>query len=158
MAEGDEYLDYRDETLERTAKPWSASLGVFLETKWRVLNSPYGQQFEAITFTKTPGRQSGKSSSATKNVPMNTTGTLWLCGDSKDVLGHLQREFSQVAFYFLEHDGSITGRVTDRRRYCRERGGMEIPCKLTFSGKQKHIQKLRRFFDAHQFSCIERFH
>jgi len=62
MAEGDEYLDYRDETLEWTAKPWSVSLGAFLEMKWRVLNSPYEQQFEAITFTKTPGyRQSGKS-------------------------------------------------------------------------------------------------
>ena len=56
-------------------------------------------------------------------------------GDSNDVLGHLPREFSQVAFFFLGHDGSITGRMTDRRRYCRERGGMEIPCKLTFSGK-----------------------
>jgi len=33
MAEGDEYLDYHDETLERTAKPWSVSLGAFLETK-----------------------------------------------------------------------------------------------------------------------------
>ena len=39
MAESDEYLDYRDETLERTAKPWSASLGLFFETKWRVLNA-----------------------------------------------------------------------------------------------------------------------
>ena len=38
MAESDEYLDYRDEPLERTAKPWRASLGVFFETKWRVLN------------------------------------------------------------------------------------------------------------------------
>ena len=56
-------------------------------------------------------------------------------GDSNDVLGHLPREFSQVAFFFLGHDGSITGRMTDRRRYCLERGGMEIPCKLTFSGK-----------------------
>ena len=43
---------------------------------------------------------------------------------------------------FREFPCSITGRVTDRRRYCRERGGMEIPCKLTFSGKQKHIQNL----------------
>ena len=80
LAEGDEYLDYFDETLERTAKPWSTLLGAFLETKWRVLNSPYGQQFEGITFTKTPGRrQSGKNSSATKNGPMDTTGTPSSC-------------------------------------------------------------------------------
>ena len=38
----------------------------FLETKWQILNSLYGQQFETMTFTKIPGhRQSGKSSSAT---------------------------------------------------------------------------------------------
>ena len=80
MAEGNEYLDYRAETLERAAKPWSISLGAFLKTKWLVLNSPYGQQFKAIILTKTPGhRQSGKSLSVTKNVPMNMTGTLWLC-------------------------------------------------------------------------------
>ena len=56
MAKGDTYLDYLDETLERAVKLWSALLGAYLETKWRVLNSPYGQQFEAITLTKTPGR------------------------------------------------------------------------------------------------------
>ena len=80
MAEGDKYLDYLDKTLEQAAKPWSTLLGAFFETKWRVLNSTYGQQSEAITFTKTAGRrQSGKNSSATKNMPMNATGTLWLC-------------------------------------------------------------------------------
>ena len=79
-------------------------------------------------------------------------------GDSNDVLGHLPGKCSQVVFLFLEHDGSITDRVTYRSRYCRESGGMEISCKLTFSGKQVHIQKLRRFFDVHQFSCIECFH
>ena len=31
MAEGDEYLDYLDETLGQAAKPWSALLGVFLK-------------------------------------------------------------------------------------------------------------------------------
>ena len=28
-------------------------------------------------------------------------------GDSNNVLGHLPKEFSQVAYLFLEHDGSI---------------------------------------------------
>ena len=28
MAECDEYLDYRNETLERAAKPWSVSWGI----------------------------------------------------------------------------------------------------------------------------------
>ena len=39
MAEGDEYSDYLDETIEWVAKPWSASLGALLKTKWRVLDS-----------------------------------------------------------------------------------------------------------------------
>ena len=70
MAEGDEYLDYLDETVEGAVKPWSTLLGAFLKTKWRILNSPYGQQFKAITFTKTPGHQQlGKILSATKNAP-----------------------------------------------------------------------------------------
>ena len=45
MAEGDEYLDYLNETLEWATKPWSASLGTFLEMQWQVLNSlkrPHG--------------------------------------------------------------------------------------------------------------------
>ena len=46
-------------------------------------------------------------------------------GDSNKILGHLPRQFSRVAFLFLDHDGSITGRVTGRRQYCRERGGMK---------------------------------
>ena len=31
MAEGDEYLDYRNETLEQMAKSWGALLEVFLD-------------------------------------------------------------------------------------------------------------------------------
>ena len=78
-------------------------------------------------------------------------------GDSESsvVLGHLPREISRVSFFFLEHDGTVTGRVTDRRRYCRPRGGLEIPCELTFTGKRKHIRKLRSYFQSHHFACID---
>ena len=31
MAEGDEYLDYRNETLEQMTKSWRALLGAFLD-------------------------------------------------------------------------------------------------------------------------------
>ena len=43
------------------------------------------------------------------------TAAVYRVGD--EVLEHLPREFSHVAF-FLEHNGSITGRVTDRKLYC----------------------------------------
>jgi hypothetical protein len=75
--------------------------------------------------------------------------------DGSDVLGHLPREFSRVAFLFLLHDGVITGEITSNRRYCHEKGGMEVPCDLTFVGKRKHIGKLKNYFQSHQFSCIE---
>ena len=32
---------------------------------------------------------------------------------------------------------------------------MEIPCQLTFTGKQKHITTLKRFLDSHWFSYID---
>ena len=103
-SEGEKYLDYHDETLERTAKSWSVPLGAFLETKWWVLSSLYGQQFKAITFTKTPGhRQSGKSSSATKHMPMNMTGTLWLCKKMETqttYLGTFQENFRKLPSFF----------------------------------------------------------
>ena len=75
--------------------------------------------------------------------------------DEDEVLGHIPWEFSRVAFQFLEHGGSITSRDTGRRRYCCERGGMEIPCQLTFTGKRKHITTLKRFLDSHWFSYID---
>ena len=73
--------------------------------------------------------------------------------DAEDVRGHLPREISHITFFFLEHNGTITGKVTDKRRYYRERGGLEIPCELTFTGKKKHIAKLRTFLETHKFSC-----
>ena len=76
-------------------------------------------------------------------------------GDGTLANGQLPREFFHADFFFLEHDGSITRKVTHKQRYCCERGGMEIPCQLTFSWKRKHSKKLKRFFDTHQFSCIE---
>ena len=72
-----------------------------------------------------------------------------------EVIGHLPRKISRVAFFFLAHAGSISGTVTNTRRYCTQRGGMEIPCELTFSGKRKNIRKLKNYFQQKQFSCIE---
>ena len=34
----------------------------------------------------------------------------------------------------MQHGGTIKGLVTVSRLYCRETGGMEIPCRLTFTG------------------------
>ena len=52
MAKGDKHLDYTDETLQWMAKVWS----VFVrKVSWRLSNSQFEQQFEAIMPIKTPG-------------------------------------------------------------------------------------------------------
>ena len=101
----------------------------------------------------------GKDLSAANEHDRHAVAVYW---DVEYILGQLPREFLRVAFFFLEHDGSITGRGTDRIPPFTTvsptvvNGGMKIPYQLTFSGKWKHIKKLKRFFGTHQFSCIER--
>lgn len=75
--------------------------------------------------------------------------------NESQIVGHLPWEISKVCWYFLQHDGSIVGEVKGRRRHCHEKGGIEIPCQVIFIGKKSHIQKLRRHFGHHQYSCIE---
>ena len=75
--------------------------------------------------------------------------------EDDEVIGHLPREISRVSYFFLAHGGSISGIVTNKRRYCTQRGGMEIPCQLTFLGTRKNIRKLKNHFQQKKFSCIE---
>lgn len=64
-------------------------------------------------------------------------------GDLK--VGHVPREIARICWYFLEHDGEIVCTVTgNRRRSPLVQGGLEIPCKLKFIGKRKHIKKLKK--------------
>ena len=53
---------------------------------------------------------------------------------NNEMVGHLPREFSRTAWYFLARSGEISVEVTGRRRHskhlCR---GMEIPCQLEFN-------------------------
>ena len=60
-------------------------------------------------------------------------------------VGHVPREIARLCWYFLEHDGEIVCTVTGtRRRSPLVQGGLEIPCKLKFVGKRKHIKKLKK--------------
>ncbi len=54
------------------------------------------------------------------------------------VVGHLPREISSLCFHFIKHGGEIDGEITGRRQHTEPAcGGMEIPCHLTLSGKNK---------------------
>ena len=66
------------------------------------------------------------------------------------IVGHLPREISRYCHYFTMHEGKINGEVSGPRRYSQtlEKGGMEIPCLLTFSGRARNIRRLREHFEG----------
>lgn len=65
--------------------------------------------------------------------------------DDNQILGHVPKEISRLCWYFLQHDGEIVCTVSDnRRRSPLAQGGLEIPCKLTFTGKKNNIKKLKK--------------
>ena len=61
------------------------------------------------------------------------------------VVGHLPREVSKVAWYFLKRGDTINVEVIGRRRRSPlEQGGLEIPCLMKFTGKEKLIELLKK--------------
>jgi hypothetical protein len=60
------------------------------------------------------------------------------------VVGHIPREKSHVSWHFLLHGGTITAEVIGKRKFGK---GLEVPCRYTFIGKKKLVQKLKIFFD-----------
>ena len=50
-------------------------------------------------------------------------------------VGHMPREISQVCWYFLDHDGEVTCRITGRRvRSSLSQGGLDVSCFYKFVG------------------------
>lgn len=60
-----------------------------------------------------------------------------------DVIGHIPRSISRIAWFFLQRGGSITCRITGKRKVG---VGLEVPCVYRFSGSIKNVAKLRRLF------------
>ena len=69
-------------------------------------------------------------------------------------MGHIPKEISRWSAFFVEHGGSIEGRITGDRRHSREAGGMEIHYELTFLGKKQHISKMKRLIDILNSSVV----
>jgi len=67
----------------------------------------------------------------------------------EQTVGHLPRKISRLCALFLGRGGSITATVTGRRRRSVDlpQGGLEIPCRLTFSGPEESITKVRSLMD-----------
>ena len=59
-----------------------------------------------------------------------------------ETVGHLPREFSRIAWYFLARSGEISVEVIGRRRRCKQLcRGMEILCQLEFNCSNKAQMK-----------------
>ena len=67
---------------------------------------------------------------------------------SGKLVGHLPKEISRYFHYFTLHGGDIQGEVIGARRHCHEAGGMEIPSKLSVTGNQKIVEKLKQLIIA----------
>ena len=64
------------------------------------------------------------------------------------VVGHLPRQYSRVAWYFLQHGGKISCEITGRRRRDDTPGlGLVVPCLYKFEGKEKLVVRLREVVD-----------
>ena len=57
------------------------------------------------------------------------------------LVGHAPREISQILFYFMQQNGTVSAEVTGHRRHGR---GLEVPCIYMLTGKPKHIRKAKR--------------
>ena len=80
--------------------------------------------------------------------PFNSVDKYAVCvKKDDDIIGHLPKKISRICSVFLRRGGSISCIVTGRRRYSSDltQERLEIPCSLLFRGKQKEVQKLKRF-------------
>ena len=64
-----------------------------------------------------------------------------------NIVGHLPREIAKTCYFFNKHDGKITGEVTGCRVHSEEAGGLEVPCRLKFTGRSRNIRKLKKVFE-----------
>ena len=61
-------------------------------------------------------------------------------------VGHVPREISAVCSLFLDHQRTISCEIIGRRKYSSDlpQGGLEIPCKLSFTGPAKYVDKVKQ--------------
>ena len=71
------------------------------------------------------------------------------------IVGHVPRNISAICSAFLRRGGTMTCTVAGVRQYSSDllQGGLEVPCKLSFSAPTKDIQKLCKLLSANQSHC-----
>ena len=66
------------------------------------------------------------------------------------IIGHVPRKISSICYLYLRQAGSIVCCVTGSRLFSVDlaRGGLEIPCVLTFQGDAKHTAKAKKLVES----------
>ena len=67
-------------------------------------------------------------------------------------VGHVPHTISCICTLFLRQGGAIDATVTGPRRYSAdlEKGGLEIPCRYRFTGREDSVKKAHRRLNAEQ--------
>ena len=85
---------------------------------------------------------------------MDNTADRFAVAVKKDavVVGHVAKKISSICSMFIHRGGSIVCTVTGFRQFSDDlvQGGLEIPCKLTFTGDNTLILKLKGLI---KFAC-----
>ena len=63
-----------------------------------------------------------------------------------DIVGHLPKKLSKICSLFLRRGGSISCKITGKRRHSRDlpQGGLEIPCTLIVVGRKNDVAKVKK--------------
>ena len=71
------------------------------------------------------------------------------CLADEKAVGHVPHTISAVCSMFLLQGGSISCQVTGTTRYLIDlpQGGLELPCRLSFTGPQKVVGKLQKLLN-----------
>ena len=88
--------------------------------------------------------------------------------EGSTIVGHVPRAISAVCNLFLRRGGTIVCHVNGTKRYSADivQGGLEIPCKLVFTGDGKDVAKVTKLLkcdpssgskaeQCHEIQCNE---
>jgi len=93
-----------------------------------------------------------------KGEPFNDAGRYAVAVLKDDtIVGHIPRKISQICLQSLARGGAEVCTPTGGRRYSSDlpQEGLEIPCKLKFTGKSKEVQKVKTLF-AHKTNRVSK--
>ena len=81
-----------------------------------------------------------------------------ICKDEDTVVGHVPRKISFLCSVFIRRGGSIHCLVNGDRRYSNDlpQGGMEVPCRLVFSGTEKDLNKAKKHLEDCNMMVVAR--